>query len=407
MPLYGNLATMPLTDLLQWVGVAGKTGTLEVERNKVRKRILVRKGRLIGCGSDDPSDLFGHHLVSRGKIGEATLRDALARQETDRRPLGEILVSMSALTREEMRRHLEQKTEESIFGLFEWSDGEFRFADGEIDETNLVAVDLRIEDVLLRGAQRYDEFRKIREVFGDPGVVLARTTRNAPDGVMRNRMARRIVDLVNGERTVAEILLHAHASEFLVTKFLYELNRLGIVEIVGRKKVQPAPSPAPAPAVAVAGPAVRIRAEAAGAAASSATAAAIDPSRAAADDLETVRQRLEHGDFESALDILDGAYRQRPGDDALRHLLAEAEAAFVEKAYRHFLPAGKVPVLTRPIESLTAEQLSPVEFFLVSRIDGTWDVRSIIQIAPIREVDALRTLKRLRERGLFELRDPG
>jgi len=55
MPLLGSLATMPLTDLLQWVGVAGKTGTLEVERNKVRKRILVRKGRLIGCGSDDPS----------------------------------------------------------------------------------------------------------------------------------------------------------------------------------------------------------------------------------------------------------------------------------------------------------------------------------------------------------------
>ena len=81
--------------------------------------------------------------------------------------------------------------------------------------------------------------------------------------------------------------------------------------------------------------------------------------------------------------------------------------AFIEKAYRHYLPPTKVPFLTRPLESLTGESMSPVEFFPASRIDGTWDVRSIIQIAPIREVDALRTLKRLREKGLLDLKDAG
>jgi hypothetical protein len=58
------------------------------------------------------------------------------------------------------------------------------------------------------------------------------------------------------------------------------------------------------------------------------------------------------------------------------------------------------------MEFLTAERLSPSEFFLLSRIDGTWDVKSIIQITPLREVDALRALKRMREKGLIELRDP-
>ena len=89
-----------------------------------------------------------------------------------------------------------------------------------------------------------------------------------------------------------------------------------------------------------------------------------------------------------------------------REILAEAEACFLEKAYRHFLPAGKVPVLLRPAEDLATEQISPEEYFLLSRIDGTWDVKSIIQVTPMREVDVVRTLKRMREKGFIELRDP-
>ena len=35
------------------------------------------------------------------------------------------------------------------------------------------------------------------------------------------------------------------------------------------------------------------------------------------------------------------------------------------------------------------------------------DLKSIIQISPLREVDALRTLKRLREAGIVELKESG
>ncbi len=49
--------------------------------------------------------------------------------------------------------------------------------------------------------------------------------------------------------------------------------------------------------------------------------------------------------------------------------------------------------------------MSPTEFFLLSRIDGSWDIKSIVQIAPLRETDTLRTLKRMREAGIVELID--
>src|SRR5881394_605019 len=97
MPVQGNLATMSLAEILQWLGNARKTGTLSIERNKVEKRILVQEGRVIACASQEPSDMLGHYLVSRGRISEDDLRTALAAQETDHAHLGRILVAQNAL----------------------------------------------------------------------------------------------------------------------------------------------------------------------------------------------------------------------------------------------------------------------------------------------------------------------
>src|SRR5258705_11113243 len=115
MPVQGNLATMSLTEVPQGLGNAGKTGTLSIERNKVVKRILVRDGRVIACASQEPSDMLGHFLVSRGRISEETLRKALTLQESQRAHLGRILVASGALSEDDLRLLLEDKAQETIF----------------------------------------------------------------------------------------------------------------------------------------------------------------------------------------------------------------------------------------------------------------------------------------------------
>src|SRR5262245_23822241 len=171
---------MSLTEILQWLGNAGKTGTLSIERNKVVKRILVREGRVIGCASQEPSDMLGHFLVSRGRISEETLRQALAAQETKKDHLGGILVTMGAVSEEDLRLLLEDKAQETIFGLFDWDDAEFRFAPSAVAEPDAFSVDMRVDDILLRGAQRWDEMQRFRTVFNDPGIVLGVSQRRPP-----------------------------------------------------------------------------------------------------------------------------------------------------------------------------------------------------------------------------------
>jgi hypothetical protein len=48
-----------------------------------------------------------------------------------------------------------------------------------------------------------------------------------------------------------------------------------------------------------------------------------------------------------------------------------------------------IPVLNIPIAEVTNLSLSPNEGFILSRINGSWDVNSIAKISPIREMEVL------------------
>ena len=91
MGLYGNLNTMSVVELLAWVDGGRKTGTLEVERDKIVKRITFAGGRVASCSSNDPTTLMGQFLLSSGKITRETLSQALSRQGNRSANLGQIL----------------------------------------------------------------------------------------------------------------------------------------------------------------------------------------------------------------------------------------------------------------------------------------------------------------------------
>jgi hypothetical protein len=416
---------MPLADLLQWLGTASKSGTLQVERERATRTLRMRNGHLVGCSSDHPPQRLGQFLLSRKKITEEQLSQALHLSKELSQLLGQTLVEMGALTEQELVRELEAKAEEIVYSLFDWSDGVFRFEE-TIDAVDAFPVDIRIEDILLRGLVRLDEMEKIRKVFHDPGIVLRYTSKPPGPEIYADDTSRAMYAAIDGERTLADILLHVHGSEYQVKTFFFGLLERGYVEVAQVRRPSPKPQrelagAVPEEAEPVLAPDLDADLDIApldlrevGTEPHPATVAAVVaeaapaavPSQTLPEELARVNELMGKGSIEAALDLLGALYRQHPGDDALRRLTAEAEATFVEKAYRHYVPAHQVPVLRRPIESLQAEKLSPQECFILSRVDGSWDVRSIVQVAPIREVEALRTLKRLRELAMIELSDP-
>lgn len=370
---------MTLPDLLQWVGTALKTGTVTLTQGGITKTILLEKGQVTGSTSNDPSEFLGQFLLSYGKITEAQLRDALGSRQGSPDYLGTHLIRMGAISEIELTRMLALKTEETIYSLFHWEKARFEF-DGSPPQKSPFPVALRVDDILLRGARRYDELCRVREAIPSSDVVPRRTSTPLPLALLRGPHLRRLAEAVDGARSVAAIALHTHTSEFLVSKFLYELLKTGMIEIAAPGATAASVSreaPLPPP----------------------------EPSRGSSPELYRGALSLfEAGDYGAVLTLTDSV--DDTGDESLRGLIRRAEERFTQRAYELYLPPDSTPTLVRTTAELLVEKLSTEEFFMISRIDGTWDIRSIIAVSPLREVDAIRVLVRLRERGLISLGVP-
>jgi len=359
---------MPPTEILQWLGGTRKTGTLEVEHERVIRRIHFRDGAIRSCGSDYAPTLLGQYLLSRGRIAEPDLRSALAEQENSGGNLGEILVDAGRLTVDELERFLAAKIEETIYGIFDWADGTFRFEAGAEPPADTIETDLSVEHVLLRGATRQDELRRLREVVRDDDAVLEKTEVPLPGAVSSSPVSRRILELVDGRRSVRDIILHAHAPDFLAQRLLAELVRGGVLRVTDRSA-----SATPRPAAA----------------------------KMTREEIQAeVRRRLDANDPESALHMVEEACRVDTTNAALHELRESAESACFAQLFGRVLGPQRVPVVVRQPESST-----PEESFLLTLVDGTNDVRALVWLAPMRALAVVRSLKSLLDSGAVVLRD--
>jgi hypothetical protein len=425
MGLYGDLDTMPVEELLRWVEAGRRTGTLEIERDKIVKRLTFRAGRVTRCSTNGPQTLLGQFLLSRGEIGEQALKEAMSAQEATGKNLGEILTETRAVTEVEIARFVEAKIEETLYGLLDSEDGVFRFNNQTPPDRCAVDTDLTVSEILERGQQRWDALKRSRKRIRHSGVVLRRTGRPVPSapGPGDEALACRILDLIDGTRTVADIQLHSHALEFKVHQILTSFLDRGIVEVEDDRPAhatasaarmspavagadtmpQPArtgPSEVPAAARPVAKRQYRIR-----------------RSRPEQDPHELLRavnaalRHLTYGHPDAALELLDGMRESLPGDRTLAQLVTCAERDFRQKMLAGELARCNVPRRGRP--PIEAGQVTPKESFLLGLVDGKNDFKTILWIAPMRDVDALRTLGQMLKKGLIEVwakkpvRNPG
>jgi len=367
--LTGSLKTMSLPDLLQWAGAGRKTGTLSLKSGPLHKRIYFKDGAIIGSSSNDTREYLGQFMLSEGIITEQQLKDAFDLQAQTKVMLGRILVKKGLVSEPKVSEILRLKAEETIYSLFLWADSDFVFLENELPPGDQVLISIRVEDVLMEGLRRYDTSKKIRQLLPHNGVILKKTTTPLPPDISSKAFPKRIYDMVDSRRSLGDITLETHASEYNVCQVLYVMVQKGYLE-VGKGTAQ---------------------------------TAARQPADSPQALMEAAKELIKSGDSEGALVILEKARRSTGKNPEMNALIQVAEEHFIDKAYRHYLPPKKIPVLKKPLESLVNQDLSPEEGFLVSRVNGSWDLRSIITISPLREVDALRAFKKLRERGIIDL----
>ncbi|MEO7974038.1 MAG: DUF4388 domain-containing protein [Thermoanaerobaculia bacterium] len=377
MSITGNLKTMELAELLQWLSGSRKTGTLVVENGKVTKQIFFRDGMIVSSASTDPKEHLGAFLVSHGFITDAELGQAIRMQESNKMLLGKILSTIGAISEQDVHRMLRLKAEESIYDVFSWSEGDFRFLDQKLPSASMVPIAIDVTGLVLEGMQRFDEWKRIREMIPSSSAIPVAIA--AFDEKVFTEGAPQILSLIDDDRTVAEICKLTHSSEFHVCRILFrqvQARRLKIVK--GRGPAAPEP------------------------AASAAEAA--PPQGISPDSLMLVaHQSLQKNEFEIALRHMRAA---RALDPDSRKLVGEAQKiedqirAAVEKS--GVLPTS-VPVLARTMEELTQLKISSQEGFLLTRLNGAYDLKSIVNISSMNALDVQLAVWKLLKAGHIRL----
>ena len=173
--------------------------------------------------------------------------------------------------------------------------------------------------------------------------------------------------------SVAEICYQMHASAFHVYGQLYTLISEGVARVTGELS-----EPTPAPVVEVE-----------------------DLPESVTEMVWAAERKLDE-DPEAALEILQRALQQQPNNPEAQSLLPVAEEKYIKRVYETgVLSPRSVPQLLVSPSDLTTQQIDPQEGFVLSRINGSWDIQSILSICPFREADCLRMIKRLIERKII------
>ncbi|HEX2225216.1 MAG TPA: DUF4388 domain-containing protein [Thermoanaerobaculia bacterium] len=376
MGIVGNLQTMQLEELLQWLSQSKKTGTLEIKDGKLEKKIFFKDGRILSSASNKPEEYLGNFLVSHGLITEEQLMRAMAIQEKSRMMLGMILVSDGAISEDMLRRMLRLKAEEGIYDIFSWSAGEFQFLDDVLPESSMVPLSLDVTGIVMEGVQRVDEWRRIRALIPDgdaiPVQIAEYNFKHLDPG------EKRILELVDDQRTVEDIRLTTHSAEFHVCRVLFGQHQQGRLKIVRPKK------------------------GAAGAGAGGTGGVASGPISGAT-LLQLGQGYLEKGEYEPALRHLRAAHALEPDDRDLSDAVQAGEKRIREVLERAGVFLTSVPKLLATMEQITSSKLSPHEGFMLTRINGSYDIQSILKITPMPQLDALLIFWKLQQQGFVRL----
>lgn len=232
--LAGDIATVPLPEVLQLLQLQKQTGCFEVIRDRFKVAIYFHSGSVsLAQARDGRSEfLLGRLMVEEEIIGRTELELLLRNEEPCHALLGELLVERGYLVQDDLEQILERQTCELTYEVLRWHRGRYAFRPDVLSrESELARLGLSAETILMEGFRRVDEWRLIEEKIEDFDVVFM-CDDFAVDRFGKERLTQEeqtVLDAVDGFRTLREIVELTQMGSFLVSKLLYRLLSVQLI----------------------------------------------------------------------------------------------------------------------------------------------------------------------------------
>ncbi len=257
MALKGNLRDFSIHQLLNLINLAHKTGALSVTPEPIPNSgngralpaaLFFREGRLIHATFEGKSSRLTDILVQVGRLTpeQAHVIQERSRIDTDKE-LGLLMIQGGYLSQNDIIQGVRGYLLETVYQLFTWASGDFRFEPNQLPPEERITVPLSLENVILEGNRRQQEWERLRDEIPDLDAPLRfaeRPNTNLRD-ISLTREQWQVISYINSKNTIKQIGEYLGLDEFQVRRVVFSLKQNGLIEMAQPVRLEPVPPRGP------------------------------------------------------------------------------------------------------------------------------------------------------------------
>lgn len=236
MALKGNLRDFSITQLLNLINLAQKSGTLVVEGAHDSAHINFREGKLAYAQLGNPSEnglgmiLHKANKISKAQFGSLKERGAgLSDKE-----LGLMLINSGYVSQQDIIVCLQSHFIEILQKIFTWAEGMFQFNADAIIPDDKIPVRLDLEGIIMEGSRKLKEQEQLQDEIPNLDMALKFTDRPGVNIRSVNMSVEewRVVSYINPKNSINQIAKATKVGEQDIRRIVYGLLQAGLVELV-------------------------------------------------------------------------------------------------------------------------------------------------------------------------------
>jgi hypothetical protein len=250
MAIKGNLSDFTLTQLLNLINLAQKTGTLVVERSNEAIEVFFADGKLAYAqvGQQDNSLVGILHKSQMLSPSQYHGIKANINGMSDKE-LGLLLINANYFSQQDILSSLQAHFIEVLNCLFAWMEGFFRFDAGVYPPEDKITVRINLENIILEGTRKHQEWENLEEEI--PTLDIALKFVDRPNANVKNIKLSseewRVIPYVDPRNTLQQIARVTKFNGMEIRHVVYSLLQAGIVEMVRPITAEGAPPPSRLP----------------------------------------------------------------------------------------------------------------------------------------------------------------
>jgi hypothetical protein len=231
MNLQGDFEGLTLASILQLLCNDQKTGLLTVTCGDEESRVFFEQGTIVYASASLKEARLGFLMRTDGIISAQQLQKCLAFAREEKMHLGKILVEKGYISLDTLKKYNTRQVEAILYNLLFWKKGRFEYKDAKLNLKGMIVTHLNPMKLILEASRRIDELSVLQQSIPSDKMVFKMSGKvQSKEEIKLNANEWRILSLIDGTRTVRQIINKSGYDEFAVYKIFFSVISSGLIE---------------------------------------------------------------------------------------------------------------------------------------------------------------------------------